>query len=269
MRRLLLILPLLSFLVALGAASPPSGAAAHEDGVPTVQELIRIVRGHDVATVRRTFPAYNTGLFERVFGAGTPIPVSSDHDRSLFETQLVRTPAGVVLDVGHVVTGLEAAAPLPATARQVEMLTGCTMRAAVTWSGDVGEALALFVLSGEADPSSFFERSASVEDLYGDLDGYALGAAFGGPAIDVADVLARAYLDGDHEAHRFARFWEALGGDPEAVIAREIGCFAAAYGALTGRSLDRARLAEAASYFVHRFCTFVWDGLATEAAGTN
>jgi len=262
MRRLLVLVALLSGALLLGARP----IWAREQEPPPVQDFIALVRGHDVATVRRTFPAYNTGLFERVFGAGTPIPLSADPDRALFETQLVRTPAGVVLDMGHVVTGLEAAAPLPPTARQVEMLTGCRMRAAVTWSGDVGEALALFVLSGDADPAPFFDRSASVEDLYGDIDGYALGAAFGGPAIDVADVLTRAYLEGDHEAHRFTRFWAALGADPEAGIAREIGCFAAAYGALTGRSLDRARLAEAAPYFVERFSTFVWNGLAAEAA---
>jgi hypothetical protein len=262
MRRLLLLV-LLPAVLGLTAASP--AASAHDRETPTVEEFIALVRGYDVTTVRRTFPAYNTGLFERVFGAGTPIPLEDERSRALFERQLVRTPAGVVLDVGHVVTGLEAATPLPPAARQLEMLSGCQMRAAVTWSGDVGEALALFVLSGEAGPAPFFERSASPEDLYGDIDGYALGAEFGGPTIDVADVLMRAYLEGDYERQRFSRFWAALGDDPEAFAARQILCFAGSYAALTGQQVDRARLVEAAPYFVGRFLESVNMGLAAEA----
>jgi hypothetical protein len=233
-----------------------------------VEDFIALVRGYDVATVRRTFPAYNTGLFERVFGAGTPIPLTEEHDRTLFEQQLVRTPAGVVLDVGHVVTGLEAAAPLPPMARQLEMLSGCQMRAAVTWSGDVGEALALFVLSGETDPAPFFDRSAPAEDLYGNVDGYVLGAEFG-PEIDVAAVLTYAYLESVYEAHRFARFWSSLGDDPAAFAARQILCFAGSYAVLTGQQVDRARLVEAAPYFVARFLEFVHAGLAAEGVAAS
>jgi hypothetical protein len=262
MRRLLLLLTLISGLLSLSAAAPV--ASADDDGTPTIEEFIALVRGYDVATIRRTFPAYNTGLFERVFGAGTPIPLTEEHDRAIFEHQIVRTPAGVVLDVGHVVTGLEAAAPLPPMARQLEMLSGCQMRVAVTWSGDVGEALALFVLSGESDPAPFFDRSAPSEDLYGNIDGYALGAE-SGPEFDVAAVLTHAYLESDYEDLRFTRFWSVLGEDPAAFAAQQILCFAGSYAVLTGQQINRARLVEAAPYFLGRFLEFIQTGLATES----
>jgi hypothetical protein len=251
----------MSAAVGLSAAAPT--ASANDNETPAVQDFITLVRGYDVATVRRTFPAYNAGLFERVFGAGTPIPLADERERALFDQQLVRTPAGVVLDIGHVVAGLEAAAPLPPMARQLETLSGCQMRAAVTWSGDVGEALALFVLSGDADPAPFFDRSAPSEDLYGNVDGYVLGAEFG-PEIDVAAVLSYAYLESDYEGHRFTRFWSALGDDPTAFAAQQILCFAGSYALLTGQQLDRARLVEAAPYFVGRFLDFIHAGLAAE-----
>jgi hypothetical protein len=262
MRRLLLLLILIPGVAGLIATTPT--ARADDDQAPAVEDFITLVRGYDVATVRRTFPAYNTGLFERVFGAGAPIPLEDERGRALFERQLVRTPAGVVLDIGHVVTGLEAAAPLPPTARQIEMLSGCQMRGAVTWSGDVGEALALFVLSGETDPAPFFDRSAPIEDLLGNVDGYVLGAELG-PEVDVAAVLTQAYLESDYEAHRFARFWSSLGDDPAAYAARQIVCFAGSYAVLTGQQVDRARLVEAAPYFVDRFLEFIHAGLAAEA----
>src|SRR3712207_1695132 len=104
-------------LAALVAPLPREARADHDDDYPRVEEFIAVVRGHDVATIRRTFPAYNTGVFERIFGAGTPIPLTTERQQRIFTEQLVRTPAGVVLDIGHVATGIEAAAPLPPVAR--------------------------------------------------------------------------------------------------------------------------------------------------------
>lgn len=255
---------LLVMLVTSGFAARAVAAAG--DGLPTIADVIAIVRGYDVATVRRTFPAYNTGLFEQVFGRGEPIPLTTPQAITLFTEQTVRTPAGVVIDIGHVVTGLEAAAPLPPMARAVESATGCSMRAAVTWSGDVGQALADFVLAGAADPAPFYEEHAPPEDLLGDIDGFVLGALYGGPAIDVADVLRRAYLDGDLEATRFRRFVALLGDDPRATAAREITCYTAAFARLTGAQIDPVRLMEAAPYFVDRFMSFLDVGLSQEGA---
>ena len=262
-------LALLAIVIAVGAAlSPRPSLAEHDHGPASIEEFITVVRGYDVATVRRTFPAYNTGLFERVFGAGTPIPLATERERVIFTEQLVRTPTGVVLDIGHVVTGLEATAPLPPTARQLEMLSGCSMRASVTWSGDVGQALIDYVLAPDAtDPATFYERNASDEDLYGDIDGYVLGAEFGGPAIDVADVLTRAYLDSDYESSRFRRFMALLGEEPEAFAGRQIVCYARSFAQLTGAPVDTARLADAAPYFVGRFVAFLNDGLHLETGG--
>ncbi len=160
---------------------------------------------------------------------------------------------------------MEAAAPLPPAARQIEMLSGCSMRGFVTWSGDVGQGLIDFVLAaGATDPSGFYEANAPEEDLYGDIDGYLLGAEFGGTAIDVADVLTSAYLASDHESTRFRRFAALLGDDPEAFAAREIVCYARSFALLAGAPLDAARLTEAAPYFVARFMAFLHAGLHAE-----
>ncbi len=266
MRWLALLALLLTVLVAL----PPREARADRDeDYPTVEEFIAVVRGYDIATIRRTFPAYNTGVFERIFGAGTPIPLTTDREGTIFAEQLVRTPAGLVLDIGHVVTGLEAAAPLPPVARALEMMSGCQMRASVIWSGDVGEALLFFAASGQSDPAPFYERSAPLEDLYGNIDGFVFGAEFGGPSIDTADVLTRMYLQSDYESQRFSRFVAALGDNAEEFAARQIVCFARSYAALTSTPVDPARLMEAAPYFVDRFWSFVTAGVEAETAGTS
>jgi hypothetical protein len=259
------VLPLGLLLLVAGTPVRDAALAAGDDR-PTVAEFIAVVRGYDVATIRRTFPAYNVGLFEQVFGAGAPIPLATERERAMFTgEQAVRTPAGVVIDIGHVVTGLEAAAPLPPMARAVEAATGCSMRASVTWSGDVGQALADYVLAGgTGDPAPFYEENAPPEDLLGDIDGYVLGAEFGGASIDVAAVLTRAYLAGDLEATRFRRFVALLGDDPRATAAREITCYTGAFARLTGAQIDPTRLAEAAPYFIDRFMALLDAGLRAE-----
>ncbi len=263
-------LALFAFLLTSAALlSPRPALADHEHEPATIEEFIAVVRGYDIATIRRTFPAYNAGVFERIFGAGTPIPLTTNRQRALLAEQLVRTPAGVVLDIGHVVTGLEATAPLPPVARALEMMSGCQIRASVTWSGDVGEALLLFAASEQGDPAPFYDRSAPLEDLYGDIDGYVFGAAFGGPSIDTADVLTRMYLQSDYESQRFSRFVAVLGDNAEEFAARQIVCFARSYAALTSTPVDPARLMEAAPYFVDRFWSFVSAGVEAEMAGTS
>jgi hypothetical protein len=262
-RRPWIVLTVLATALTLSGTARGRAPAAGDD-LPTIAEFAAVVRGYDVATVRRTFPAYNTGLFEQVFGSGAPIPLDTAREQRMFTEQTVRTPAGYVIDIGHVVTGLEAAAPLPPMARAVESAGGCSLRAGVTWSGDVGQALADFVLAGARDPAPLYDENAPPEDLLGDIDGYVLGAEFGGPTIDVADVLNRAYLNGDLEATRFRRFVSLLGDDPYAAAAREITCYTRAFALLTGVHIDPVRLAEAAPYFVDRFMAFVEDGLRAE-----
>jgi hypothetical protein len=238
----------------LGAAEPPP-----------VSNFIAVVRGHDATAVRRTFPAYKAGLFARVFGAGEPIALQGDAQRALFTTKLVRTPAGVTIDVGHVVTGLEAAQPLPPSAEAVQSLSGCSLRADVTWAGDAGQALIDFITNGESDPALYFDREASPDQLLGDLDGYTLGALNAGPRIDVGTGLESAYLRGDYEASRFGAFLQQLGSDYRAVASREIVCYATAFARFAGIAVDAGRVQEAAPYFSGRFLDFVERGAASEA----
>jgi hypothetical protein len=247
---------------------------------PTLAQFIEIVRGYDVTTVRRTFAAYNQGLFATLFGAGEPIPLSSDEQRALFTNQIVLTSAGHRIDIGHVITGLEAATAATPTSRTVEMVSGCIMVGSVTWSGDVGQALHDYIRAGGTDPTPFFDAEASVEDLLGDVDGWTLAMRSGGATLDVADYLEQAYLHAQPslDANRFRAFAISLDENTDgsvlselarAIIAREITCFARAIAALTSSGITAAAIEQAAPYFVDRFIRFVEEGLAEEMRGTQ
>jgi hypothetical protein len=272
--------PILSILFILSAVTLQSlgGRPATVRAEPQpLADFIEIVRGYDVATIRRTFPAYNQGLFRMIFGAGDPIPLTSDAQKLLFEEQLVTTPAGTVLDIGHVITGIEAATALTPVGRLVEQQTGCSMLAAVTWSGDVGKALHDSLAEPDrGNAEFFFSHEASDEDLYGDIDGHVLGYLTGGTAGDVAQMLADVYIpDGAGltlDAERFQVFLHALGAGGagtltatgKAMIAREITCFAGALATFGRTGVTRDAIAAAAPYFVDRFIQFIEDGLARE-----
>lgn len=263
-------LPAMAVLCAilLGAGRP----AVQAQGAPSLGTFIDVVRGYDVTTIRRTFPAYNQGLFQTLFGAGPGIPLASDEQRALFTEQLVTTPAGQALDIGHVITGLEAATALPPAARAAQAATGCAMTAAVTWSGDVGKALHDYLADPDAarrGPAFYFDREASPEDLLGDVDGWVLGIQAAGAPVDVAALLEDAYLSGDLESTRFHRFAGALGGTggtalSDAARARagdEIRCFARALATFTRSGVTGAAIEAEAGYFVERFIAFVEAGL--------
>ena len=256
-------------LVAAGAA-PIAGRA---QVAPPLASFVDTVRGYDVTTIRRTFPAYNQGLFEMVFGAGPGIPLTTPAQEDLFSHQVVVTPAGQMLDVGHVITGLEAAtAPTP-TSRAIEQTSGCSMLAAVTWSGDVGKALHDYLADGgQGDPAAYFAREAPPEDLLGDVDGWVMGTESTGMQIDVADVLTTAYLAGDLESARFHRFAASLGGaDKQGLtdaarqrIGDEIRCFAGALAALERTGVTPEAITAASPAFVDRLIAYVENGLAAE-----
>src|SRR5205823_4497049 len=100
---------------------------------------------------------------------------------------------------------------------------GCSMRADVTWAGDVGQALVDYVTNGSAgDAAAYFDTAAPPEQLLGDIDGYVLGDTFAGSGIDVASVLTTAYLDGDYEQHRFEQLAGLLGADPAQTVGAEV-----------------------------------------------
>lgn len=273
-RPVLFILCILSAVTLLGLGGNPATARAEPQ---PLADFIETVRGYDVATIRRTFPAYNQGLFQMIFGAGVPIPLETDAQKLLFEEQLVTTPAGTVLDIGHVITGIEAATALTRVGRLVEQQTGCSMIAAVTWSGDVGKALHDSLAEPDrGDSMFFFDHEASDEDLLGDVDGYVLGSLASGAPVDVADVLTRAYVTGGPggtlDDRRFAAFARSVSRTDDAalspaareMIGREITCFAGALASFGRTGITRDAIVAAAPYFVDRFIQFIEDGLARE-----
>lgn len=268
--RLLLVLPLLLVLA-------PSTATRAQPVAPPLSEFIDIVRGYDATTIRRTFPAYNQGLFQTIYGSGDGIPLATEAQRSLFTDQFVTTPAGTVLDIGHVITGLEAATAPTLGSRLVARQTGCDMVAAVTWSGDIGQALHDFIAEGGADPNVYVDREASVEDLIGDLDGYTLGvlsaaAVAEGIPLDVARLLTIAYIDGFDpgpdawtlDSDRVPAFIAVLAGDEAATladvrpaIAREVTCFARALTVFGNTGVSAEAIEAHAPAFIDRFVAFL------------
>lgn len=270
---------LLAVLLVAVSWDRPSVQAGPE--TPPIARFIEIVRGYDVTTIRRTFPAYNQGLFATLFGAGDPIPLTTDEQRALFANQVVVTPAGRRIDIGHVITGLEAATAATPTSRTVEMVTGCSMVGSVTWSGDVGQALHDYLRAGGTDnPAPFYDAEASEEDLLGDLDGWTFAMHTGGAAVDVADYLEQAYLRArpGADTSRFRAFAlsldqttdrSVLSEQARAMIAREITCFARAIATLSNSGVTVASIEQNAPYFVDRFTTFIEEGLAGEMRETS
>lgn len=259
------LLSLAAWLLLLSLALPRPAAATPEP--PPLTTFIALVRGYDVTAIRRSFPAYNTGLFAQLYGAGTGIAVESPEARALFAGQLAVTPAGHLLDIGHVITGLEAAAAPSAAARLVERQTGCDMRAAVTWSGDVGNALhAYLAASGAGEADLFFDREAPPEDLLGDVDGWLLALPLQPGALDVAALLEAAYLPGsDFERTRFQRFAASVSSG---MLEQEIVCFARATALLGGSGVSPEAIEAAALPFIERFRRFIDAGIAAELAAT-
>ncbi len=259
------LLSLAAWLLLLSLALPRAAAATPEP--PPLATFVELVRGHDVTTIRRSFPAYNTGLLAQLYGAGPGIVAETPEAQALFGEQLAVTPAGHVLDIGHVITGLEAAAAPSTAARLVERQTGCDLRAAVTWSGDAGNALhAYLAAGGDGDSDAFFDREAPPEDLLGDIDGWLLALPLGPGALDVAALLADAYLSGgDFERSRFQRFAESVSGG---LLEREIICFARATALLGGCGVSGEAIEAAAPPFIARFRQYLEAGIAAELAAT-
>lgn len=268
------LLSLATWLLLLSLAAPSPARAASD--VPALASFVDAVRGYDVSMIRRSFPAYSEGLFALVYGAGPGIDAADPAIAALFAGQLVITPAGQVLDIGHVITALEAAAAPTAAAQLVARQTGCDMRAAVSWSGDAGKALHDYVAAGAAGSvEDAFDRDAPAADLLGDIDGWVLALSVQPGALDVAALLEHTYLaDGSFERTRYQRFVQATGGgdsldsDARAFIGQEIRCFAAATAALGRSEVTDVAIAAAAPPFVERFLRFIEEGLAAERLAT-
>ena len=254
--------------------SRPVSPAATQD-IPPLSRFVELIRGYDAATVRRTFPAYNQGLFATLFGPGPGIPLTTDEETSLFSQQLVVTPAEFVIDIGHVITGIEAGGNLPIAARLAQQQTGCQLVAAVTWSGDVGAALYAYLAEGRiADPGVYLQREAPVEDLLGDLDGWLLGRS-GPVGVDAGALLEREYGNPTFEATRFQRFVRALSASSDSssppvadaardAVTREVTCFARALAMFSGSGVDAATIVAGAPPFVDGLLAFLRNGLSRE-----
>ncbi len=257
---------LLLAVFALGLAAPGGGRTAMAENERGLDEFIAVVWGQDPGTVRRTFPRFQGGLFDQVYGPGEGIALNGERDRELFIDQPIRTPGGVLLDVGHVIAGLEAAPPLPLTAMLVQQVTGCELRGAVTWSGDLGEALAAYLVAGGAgEIAPFIAMYADDYDLLGDLDGYVLSAGEL-TTRDTGALLETAYYADNLDGTRFSRFRGLFGDDFADMVTRETACFARALLLRAGNSAEVANVTGAAGPFAAHFVEWVNLGAAIEAS---
>lgn len=119
------------------------------------------------------------------------------------ELQEVRMPDGERVDVGHVLAGLDAINH-PAPVAPLGMYEIASNVDAVTWAGDLGSVLAEVLFQQitrdrpltDAEVQQQIDLCAPPQDMLGNVDAYAIGAAYDiSPAADrrVSDILEDYY----------------------------------------------------------------------------
>jgi hypothetical protein len=126
---------------------------------------------------------------------------------------------GQSVDVGHVFTGIDAY-NFPRSSGAFATI-GLNSRDAATWSGDVGSALAEYVLQsralqGDKTPPQYYRALASEDDMLGDIDGLAMETLTLPPDKDkLSDRIELYYIqtEGGHSGseQRMKRFCRACG----------------------------------------------------------
>lgn len=235
------------------------GRGWDEHLIPGAAEVPALYRFRMAAPVRRAFEAPGPNVVDfvdrraRLEGAPAPLVHPTDF-------QEVRMPDGEVVDVGHVLAGLDAINH-PAEVSPLGLYAIEHNVDAVTWVGDLG-SVAAEVLFQEArlerpltDPEvqAQIDLCAPAQDMLGNVDAYAIGAAYdigeaAGRAVSdiLLDYYSKAASAGTARSRRFTTFAAEVGlgrleGDAFAAepawvgrYSREIGHAAALYVGATG-----------------------------------
>jgi hypothetical protein len=144
------------------------------------------------------------------------------------DLQEVRMPGGELVDVGHVLAGLDAINH-PARVAPLGLYEMASNVDAVTWAGDLGSALAEVLFQrarlgrplADAEVQAQIDLCAPPQDMLGNVDAYAIGAAYdisSGAGRAVSDILADYYgaaaAAGLPPSERFTTFVHEVGLGP-------------------------------------------------------
>jgi len=136
--------------------------------------------------------------------------------------QEVRMPGGEVVDVGHVLAGLDAINN-PAVVAPLGLYEMSSNVDAVTWGGDLGSVVAEVLFQrarldrplSDAEVQWQVDLCAPPQDMLGNADAYAIGAAYdisAGARRRVSDILRDYYeAPGGARRSRFTTFAESIG----------------------------------------------------------
>lgn len=179
----------------------------------------------DVVTVRPWSPGTDPGpmIGKKLFGA-------------LQASQTIRDSNGKEIDLGHLLTGMDAARKpedVSASVGPLKLGTSVKNHEWATWAGDVGSAAAMSAvctsyLTFSPDDAGYFTGGASDQDLDGNIDAYAMWAAANDGTPDkglrldlkVSDALLDYYRTtktkaGQGRANRYQIFVDFYGGAPK------------------------------------------------------
>jgi len=215
--------------------------AAYEAATPTplttIDDLIRLVTRVEAAypsdnwqgiTTRIRKSYYDDALWNQLivrragYGTVNSPPLSMPDFKALGTVKdhpEIRLPSGDVVDMGHVLTGMDAS-NFPETNWKFS-LAGIEGPPGATWSGDVGSALAEWDIhagSHRDRRQEYYERFASRDDMLGDVDGIALAAQPAAPGAGgdrLSSRLRAYYLPASGGtagvSRRFTKFAQASG----------------------------------------------------------
>lgn len=215
-------------------------------------------------------------------------PLTAEDIAALTRSHAVIPVNGQSLDVGHLLTGLDAQ-NFPRTGGLIG-LSGIHGPSGATWAGDVGSALAEFgfeTQSGLTTREEYYNNFASEADMLGDVDGIAIsGVTLPPGAADTLSARLRAYYGAGSTAARpsdtrFTAFCTAAGftftgrgsaarldAAARATIRSRISDFATMWALKLRREhtivFDAAYTDADLTWFADHFITWVESGLARE-----
>lgn len=151
---------------------------------------------------------------------------ASGKSPAIASQQEVRLEDGTFSDIGHVLTGLDAANN-PSPVSGYGLVTAYDNKAAVTWTGDIGSSIAEIIFRrfnnpalSSAEAQLIINDYAPAQDMLGDIDSYIMAYEYNisnSAGKKVSELLRAYYLssastpDGRIREHRYSHFCELTG----------------------------------------------------------
>ena len=187
--------------------------------LPLIQELEKAYpNDHWILTASRIRKSYYRGFFWRVLMLRSlflKVPnaqtgISAQTLKQLQQGQLIfQDTQDNSIDLRHACAVIESLAS-PRFHHVLRVITGLSIPAVISWSGDVGSVLTEYALTqGKyGDLKSYYRKFANPCDLFGDIDGYGLySLGKGYRRAQLSDKLQEFY--GQNLERRFDQFIQA------------------------------------------------------------